>query len=63
MVLCDRCGIQLPKVRETLQRKIGDVYHGLDLTLECFPDDDVECDPEAYLKVGLGAEGVEILGA
>lgn len=31
--------------------QIGDAYKGLDLSLDCFPADDVEDDPEAYLKV------------
>jgi hypothetical protein len=33
---------------------IPQVYKGLDLSLDCFPADDVADDPEAYLKVGQG---------
>lgn len=52
MVLCDRCGTRMPAVRATVDAKIGQVYKGLDLTLECHPADDVEDDPEAFRKVG-----------
>mmetsp|Transcript_39454 Transcript_39454/g.111807 ORF Transcript_39454/g.111807 Transcript_39454/m.111807 type:complete len:273 (-) Transcript_39454:1025-1843(-) len=48
LVLCDICGTKLPKVRETLKRKIGDVYTDMDITVECFPSDDVQHDPSAY---------------
>lgn len=51
MVLCDACGTKLPAVRQTLQSKIGDLYRGMDITLECFPADDVEHDPDAVTKV------------
>lgn len=58
MVLCDRCGTRMPAVRSTMEQKIGKVYRGLDLTLECFPEDDVQDDPDATMKVtntaGLG---------
>lgn len=52
MVLCDRCGTRMPAVRATMEAKIGKVYRGLDLSIDCFPDDDVQDDPEAALKVG-----------
>lgn len=51
MVLCDRCGTRMPSVRATMEQKIGKVYWGLDLTLECFPEDDVQDDPDAAVKV------------
>ncbi|GAX83835.1 hypothetical protein CEUSTIGMA_g11259.t1 [Chlamydomonas eustigma] len=51
ILLCDICGIKLPEVRHTIKSKIGDVYRGMDVSLECFPADDVECDPEAVHKV------------
>lgn len=34
-----------------MEAKIGRVYRGLDLTIDCFPDDDVADDPHATLKV------------
>lgn len=51
MVLCDRCGTRMPDVRATMERNIGRAYKGLDLTLECFPADDVEDDPQAFNTV------------
>jgi hypothetical protein len=41
----------MPAVRKTMEEKIGNVYKGLDLTLECFPEDHVQDDPQAFLKV------------
>jgi hypothetical protein len=35
-----------------MEAKIGKVYRGLDLSIDCFPGDDVQDDPEAALKVG-----------
>jgi hypothetical protein len=35
-----------------METKIGKVYRGLDLSIDCFPADDVQDDPEAALKVG-----------
>ena len=51
IVLADICGTKLPDVRKTLQTKIGDVYRDMDISLECFPGDDVACDPQAVQKV------------
>lgn len=51
MLLADRCGTRMPAVRATVAAKIGSVYKGLDTTLECFPADDVQDDPDAYKKV------------
>eukprot|EP00878_Enallax_costatus_P025884 GHUV01027729.1.p1 GENE.GHUV01027729.1~~GHUV01027729.1.p1 ORF type:complete len:128 (-),score=9.55 GHUV01027729.1:423-806(-) len=51
LVLCDRCGTRMPSVRATMDQKIGKVYRGLDLTLECYPADDVQDDPDAAIKV------------
>ncbi|KAI8475160.1 MAG: hypothetical protein J3K34DRAFT_405520 [Monoraphidium minutum] len=48
MVLCDRSGTRMPAVRATMARNIGGAYKGLDLTLECFPADDVADDPDAF---------------
>jgi hypothetical protein len=67
MVLCDRCGTRMPAVRATIDAKIGKVYKGLDLTLECFPADDVPDDPDAFKKVraywpGGGAGGTAPAG-
>lgn len=53
MVLCDRCGTRMPSVRATMEQKIGKVYRGLDLSLECFPADDVQDDPDAAVKVSI----------
>jgi hypothetical protein len=53
MVLCDRCGSRMPAVRATMEAKIGRAYRGLDLTLDCFPEDDVPDDPNAAIRVGL----------
>eukprot|EP00878_Enallax_costatus_P003292 GHUV01003495.1.p1 GENE.GHUV01003495.1~~GHUV01003495.1.p1 ORF type:complete len:426 (+),score=94.81 GHUV01003495.1:198-1475(+) len=50
LVLCDRCGTRMPSVRATMDQKIGKVYRGLDLTLECYPADDVQDDPDAAIK-------------
>lgn len=61
MVLCDRCGSRMPAVRATMEAKIGK-YRGLDLALECFPDDDVPDDPHAALKVGVRVHGCVAAG-
>ena len=50
ILLCDAVGTRMPAARATMKEKIGDVYAGMDLTLECFPNDDVEWDPEAYKR-------------
>jgi hypothetical protein len=65
MVLCDRCGTRMPAVRATIDAKIGQVYKGLDLTLECFPADDVPDDPDAFKKVrgAAGAAAWAVYGA
>lgn len=41
-------GSKFPGIRGHLQRAIGDVYEGLDLSLSTFPADDA-VDPQAYL--------------
>lgn len=51
MVLCDRCGMRMPAVRATMEAKIGKAYCGLDLTIDCFPEDDVPDDPSAAIRV------------
>ena len=48
MVLCDAVGTRMPVVRETMKRKIGDVYKNMDLTMATLPADDVPFDPDAY---------------
>lgn len=53
IALCDICGTKLPAVRETLKRKIADIYVDMDISLECFPEDDVEHDPDAYKRVSI----------
>ena len=64
IVLCDICGTKLPAVRQTLKSKIGDVYKGMDISLDCFPDDDVECDTQAIHKVCEGLSvGLQVRGA
>ncbi|GIL53428.1 hypothetical protein Vafri_9013, partial [Volvox africanus] len=50
IVLCDMYGRRMPEVRATVQRKIADVYDGLDTCLECFPEDDVDQEATAYLR-------------
>lgn len=50
MVLCDRCGTRMPAVRATMEAKIGKVYRGLNLSIDCYPDDDVHDDSEAAMK-------------
>eukprot|EP00882_Tetradesmus_deserticola_P003525 GHRQ01003730.1.p1 GENE.GHRQ01003730.1~~GHRQ01003730.1.p1 ORF type:complete len:435 (+),score=181.80 GHRQ01003730.1:307-1611(+) len=50
MVICDRCGTRMPAVRATIEAKIGRAYRGLDLTLDCFPEDDVPDDPNAAIR-------------
>lgn len=37
-VLVDRDGLRMPAVRETIRRKIGEVYKDMDVSLETFPD-------------------------
>ncbi|CAI5948541.1 unnamed protein product [Closterium sp. NIES-64] len=49
LLLCDRSGRHFPAIRETLQRKIADVYRDMDVTLETYPPDDVQEDEAAYL--------------
>jgi D-galacturonate reductase len=46
--LCGVNGKKFPAIRAHLQRVIGEVYEGLDLTLETYPRDD-QVEPEAYL--------------
>ena len=62
MVLCDRSGTRMPAVRENMQKKIGEVYKGLDLTIDCFPADDVADDPEAFVTVRPRTGGRVIQG-
>eukprot|EP00879_Flechtneria_rotunda_P032041 GHRR01035190.1.p1 GENE.GHRR01035190.1~~GHRR01035190.1.p1 ORF type:complete len:274 (+),score=103.00 GHRR01035190.1:243-1064(+) len=50
LVLCDRCGTRMPAVRENIHNKIGKMYRDLDISLECFPADDVQDDPAASVK-------------
>jgi len=50
VLLADAMGTKLPLARETMQEKIGDVYKGLDISVECFPADDVAFDPLACEK-------------
>jgi hypothetical protein len=40
-------GKKFPGIREHMQKCIGDVYGGMDLTCETFPADD-QVDPAAY---------------
>jgi hypothetical protein len=61
MVLCDRRGTRMPAVRATMEAKIGRAYRGLDLTLDCFPDDDVPDDPNAAIRVSLIGSGLSDL--
>jgi hypothetical protein len=35
-----------------MEAKIGKVYRGMDLSIDCFPADDVHDDPEAAMQVG-----------
>lgn len=49
-MLCDAVGTRMPAARATMKEKIGDVYRDMDLTLECFPGDDVAWDPDAYKR-------------
>eukprot|EP01039_Chlorochromonas_danica_P007292 gene7292-8069_t len=46
--LCGVSGVKFPNIRDHLQKAIGNVYQGLDLTLETFPGDQ-EVNPKAYL--------------
>jgi D-galacturonate reductase len=46
--LCGVNGTKFPKIREHVQKVVGEVYSGLDLELETFPEDD-KVDPQAYL--------------
>ncbi|CAI5531861.1 unnamed protein product [Closterium sp. Naga37s-1] len=49
LLLCDRSGRHFPAIRDTLKRKIADVYRDMDVTLETYPPDDVQEDNAAYL--------------
>ncbi|CAI5470576.1 unnamed protein product [Closterium sp. Yama58-4] len=49
LLLCDRSGRHFPAIRETLKRKIADVYRDMDVTVETYPADDVQEDEAAYL--------------
>ena len=42
-------GLKIPAIRKHLQSAIGDVYSGLDISLQTWPGDNVERDNEAYL--------------
>lgn len=46
--LCGVNGTKFPSIRGHIQRAIGDVYDGLDLTLRTYPNDDI-VDPDAYI--------------
>ena len=48
ILLCDAAGTRLPAARAAMARKIGAVYRGLDVTVECHPRDDVAFDATAY---------------
>ena len=49
ILLCDAVGTRLPLARKCMETKIGNVYKGLDVSLECFPADDVAFDGAAYI--------------
>merc|ERR1719421_1675926 len=40
LAMCGVDGAKFPGIRAHMQRKIGDVYAGLDLSFESFPSDD-----------------------
>lgn len=42
-------GTKMQGIRQHLQKMIGDVYQGIDVSLETLPADDVPRDPQAYL--------------
>jgi D-galacturonate reductase len=46
--MCGVNGSKFPAIRQHLQKKIGDVYDGLDLSFDSYPQND-ECKPDAYL--------------
>lgn len=48
ILLCDAQGTRLPAARACMAEKIGAVYKDMDLTLECFPGDEVPFDTTAY---------------
>lgn len=48
LLLCGVDGRKFPAIRQHLQRNIGDVYHGLDTSVETFPQD-TEVKASAYL--------------
>ncbi|GJP55349.1 hypothetical protein CLOM_g14320 [Closterium sp. NIES-68] len=54
LVLCDRSGRHFPAVRDTIKRKIQDVYRDMDVTIETHPADEVEEDNTAYLAAMAG---------
>jgi hypothetical protein len=51
LLLCDAIGTRLPAARATMKEKIQNVYKEMDVDcIECFPEDTVAFDGEAYLK-------------
>lgn len=48
LAICGVNGKKFPAIRDHMQRAIGDVYAGLDLTVDTFPADDA-IDPDAYI--------------
>ncbi|KAG2442217.1 hypothetical protein HYH02_009701 [Chlamydomonas schloesseri] len=50
IALCDMYGSRMPAVRATVAAKIGDVYAGLDTSMDTYPEDHVEAEPTAYLR-------------
>mmetsp|Transcript_19076 Transcript_19076/g.43246 ORF Transcript_19076/g.43246 Transcript_19076/m.43246 type:complete len:428 (-) Transcript_19076:141-1424(-) len=47
LAMCGTNGTKFPGIRRHMQRCIGDVYKGLDLSFDSFPADDAK-DPQAY---------------
>ena len=56
-------GTKFPDIRDHLKRQIGDAYRDMDVSFASFPDEDVERDPQAYLRAmdALGPGDVAIV--
>lgn len=50
LLMAGTSGTKFPGIREHLQAKVADVYSGLDVQFESFPNDDVSRDVDAYKR-------------
>lgn len=50
ILLCDAVGTKLPLARACMKQNIEDKYTDMKSTIESFPEDHIDWDPEAHLK-------------